>query len=137
MKILERIAYLLILAAAIVWTFSRTIAPWLMAVGALGVLATHLRERYDGENLRRRRIVRMRWLLGLFYCVTAYFMFKGGMEWLPFLCIAVVIELYTYLCCFLHHQLPCSYGSCPEQLCSYRFWHHVNHPRLHRRPDDS
>jgi hypothetical protein len=22
-------------------------------------------------------------------------MFKGGMEWLPFLCIAVVIELYT------------------------------------------
>ena len=86
MKILERIAYILILAAAIVWTFSRTIAPWLMAVGALGVLATHL---------RRRRIVRMRWLLGLFYCVTAYFMFKGGMEWLPFLCIAVVIELYT------------------------------------------
>ncbi|MBO4753548.1 MAG: hypothetical protein J5543_03050 [Bacteroidales bacterium] len=95
MKILERIAYLLILAAVVVWMFSRTIAPWLMGVGALGVLATHLAQRYDGKNLRRRRIIRLRWLLGLFYCVSAYFMFKGGMDWLPFLCIAVVIELYT------------------------------------------
>lgn len=95
MKILERIAYILVLAAAVVWMFSRTIAPWLMALGALGILATHLTERYDGKSLRKRRIVRLRWLLGLFYCVTAYFMFKGTMEWLPFLCIAVVLELYT------------------------------------------
>jgi hypothetical protein len=95
MKILERLAYLLILAAVVVWMFSRTIAPWLMGVGALGVLATHLAQRYDGKNLRRRRIMRLRWLLGLFYCVSAYFMFKGGMDWLPFLCIAVAIELYT------------------------------------------
>ena len=56
MKILERIAYLLILAAAIVWTFSRTIAPWLMAVGALGVLATHLRERHARERMRMHRV---------------------------------------------------------------------------------
>jgi len=95
MKHLERISYILVLAAAVVWMFSKTIAPWLMAVGALGILATHLTERYGGKSLRKRRIMRLRWLLGLFYCVTAYFMFKGSMDWLPFLCIAVVLELYT------------------------------------------
>lgn len=95
MKVLERIAYLLILAAVVVWMFSHVVAPWLMGLGALGVFATHLSERYDGKNLRRRRIVRLRWMLGLFYGVAAWLMFKGGMDWLPFLCIAVVIELYT------------------------------------------
>lgn len=96
MKILERIAYLFVLAAAVVWMFSRTIAPWLMAVGALGILATHLTQRFGtAQSLRKRRMVRLRHMLGLFYCVTAYFMFRGGMDWLPFLCIAVVLELYS------------------------------------------
>ena len=58
-------------------------------------LRKEIEEYKDSISNFERRIVRMRLLLGLFYCVTAYFMFKGGMEWLPFLCIAVVIELYT------------------------------------------
>ena len=95
MKTLERIAYLLVLAAAAVWMFWPSVAPWLMTAGGLGIMATHLTERYSGSSLRQRRNMKLRYMLGLFYLVSAYFMFRPGMDWLPFLCIAVVLELYT------------------------------------------
>lgn len=95
MKYLERISYILILAAAAIYLFYPQVAPYLMLAGGLGVTATHLQERYSGTNLRQRRNMRLRWMLGLFYLAAAWFMFRPGMDWLPFLCIAVVLELYT------------------------------------------
>lgn len=95
MKLLEQIAYILILIAAAIWYFMPQLAPWFMLLGGLGVMATHLSERYSGNNLRQRRNMKLRYMLGLFYLVSAYFMFRPGMDWLPFLCIAVVLELYT------------------------------------------
>lgn len=95
MKHLERIAYLLILAAAAIYLFYKPVAPWLMIVGGLGVTACHLNEKYSGTNLRQKRNMRLRYMLGLFYMVSGYFMFKPGMDWLPFLCVAVLLEVYT------------------------------------------
>ena len=95
MKVIEIVAYLLLVTAAVIYLFLPQVAPWLMMLGGLGVVATHLTERYGGKSLRKRRRMKLRWLLGLFYCVSAYYMFRPGMDWLPWLCIAVVLELYT------------------------------------------
>lgn len=95
MKLLERIAYILILLAAGLYLFLKWLAPWLMIAGGLGVTACHLNEKYGGTNLRQKRNMRLRYMLGLFYMVSGYFMFKPGMDWLPFLCVAVLLELYT------------------------------------------
>jgi len=95
MKHLERIAYILVLIAAAAWLFSPQLAAWGMAAGALGLLITHLSERYEGSDLRQRRNNRTRHILPLFYIATAYFMFRPGMNWLPCLCIAVALEAYT------------------------------------------
>lgn len=95
MKQLERVAYVLILLAAGIYLFYPQVAPWLMIAGGLGVTACHLNERYNGQNLRQRRNMRLRYMLGLFYIVSGYFMLRPGMDWLPFLCVAVLLELYT------------------------------------------
>lgn len=95
MKHLERIAYILILLSAALYLVVKWVAPYLMIVGGLGVTACHLSEKYNGTNLRQKRNMRLRYMLGLFYMVAGYFMFKPGMDWLPFLCVAVLLELYT------------------------------------------
>ena len=95
MKYLERIAYLLVLLSAAGWMWVPQASAWLMLLGGAGITACHLRERYSGDNLRQRRIMRLRYLLGLFYLASAWFMFRPGMDWLPWLCVAVLLELYT------------------------------------------
>lgn len=95
MKYVERIAYILVLLSAALYLVVPQCAPWLMLAGGLGITSAHLSERYSGTNLRQRRNMKLRYMLGLFYMVSGYFMFRPGMDWLPFLCIAVVLELYT------------------------------------------
>lgn len=95
MKILEMISYVLVLAAVALWMWVPLWCPWLMGVGAAGLLATHLNERYSGNDLRQRRNMRLRHLLPLCYCVAAYYMYCHTMEWLAPVCVAVALELYT------------------------------------------
>ena len=91
----ERIGFVLMAVAGWGYMSWPAVAPWLMAVGAVAVAVTHLAERYDGTNLRLRRIVRTRHLVGVIYIVTSYFMFRDGMYWVVALLVAVVLELYT------------------------------------------
>lgn len=97
MKIVEQIAYILILCAAAAYLWLPGVAPWLMAVGALGIMASHLHQKYGQGSLRQRRNRKLRHMLGLVYMVTAYMMWKHDMQWVAFLLVAVVIELYTLL----------------------------------------
>lgn len=95
MKILEQIAYVLILLAAGAYLWLPAVSPWMMGAGALGIIACHLNEKYGGSDLRQRRNRKLRHILGLLYAVTAYLMWQGGMQWVVALLIAVAIELYT------------------------------------------
>ena len=95
MKILEQIAYILILLAAGIFLWFPSLAPWLMGVGALGITVNHLMQKYSSGNLRQRRNRKLRHMLGLLYFATAYFMWRGGMDWVVLLLVAVVIEIYT------------------------------------------
>lgn len=95
MKLLEQSAYILILVAAGAYLWLPGVAPWLMGMGALGIMACHLYEKYCSGDLRQRRMRKLRHMLGLLYGVTAYLMWQGGMDWVVTLLIAVVIEIYT------------------------------------------
>lgn len=95
MKILEQIAYIAILLAAGLYLWLPVVAPWLMAAGGLAITACHLYQKYGTGDLRQRRNRRLRHILGLLYMATAYFMWRGGMDWVVLLLIAVVIEIYT------------------------------------------
>ncbi len=95
MKYVEQIAYILTLVGAALYLPFRDVAPWLFAVGCLCLLGTHLAERYKGSNLRLKRLMRIRHLIGILYAAAAWFMFKPGMYWLPLLSVGVALEIYT------------------------------------------
>lgn len=95
MKYVEQIAYILLLVGAAIYLPFRWVAPYVFALGAALLLGTHLAERYEGSNLRLKRNMRTRHLIGVFYAASAWYMFQEGMYWLPLLSIGVALELYT------------------------------------------
>lgn len=95
MKQVEVVAYLLILAATFLYPWLHILAALMMTLGALGIIACHLAQKYGTDDLRQRRLRQLRHLLGLLYGGTAYLMWQGGMGWLVILIVAVMLELYT------------------------------------------
>lgn len=95
MKYVEQIAYILVVIGAAIYLPFRSVAPYVFVVGAALLLGTHLAERYKGNNLRLKRIIRTRHLVGILYIVSAYYMFQPGMYWLPLLSVGVALELYS------------------------------------------
>lgn len=93
--ILLYLSYILVIVAAVFYVPFRNIAPYVMFVGSAGLLAFHMLEKYEGTDLRQRRNIRTRHLVGILYAVAAYFMFDDGMYWLIALMIAAVLEIYT------------------------------------------
>lgn len=97
MNILERISYILVLLAVVMAFQQPDIARYVASVGAAGIAIVRLRERYEGSNLRLKRLVRLRHLVGIIYVVGAGLMFRPYNYWLVAFFIAVMIELYTIL----------------------------------------
>lgn len=67
------------------------------AVGAALVLLARLLSRYNGRNLRVRRLYRMGIVSGLLYCASAVMLFwgKGTTNWIAFLMAGAVIQIYA------------------------------------------
>lgn len=95
LDIVAIVSYILVIFAAVTYFPLRTYAPYVMALGAAGLLVTHFAERYNGKNLRLMRINKLRHLVGIIYGAAAYFMFGKGSYWLPALMIAAGLEIYT------------------------------------------
>ena len=94
-NLITNISYILVLVAAVIYLPFSDIAPYIMVVGAAGLFVMHFMERYEGKNIRLRRIMFIRHIVGLAYGLAAYFMFQQGMYWLIALMIAAVLEIYT------------------------------------------
>lgn len=94
-NLITNISYVLVIVASVTYLPLRDYAPYIMAVGAAGLFVMHFLERYEGKNLRLRRIIFIRHIIGLAYGLAAYFMFQAGMYWLIALMIAAVLEIYT------------------------------------------
>jgi len=100
MKYVEQIAYILLLGAVLMASFNYEwleIARYVASVGAAGVAVVRLRERYEGKNLRLKRLMRLRHLVGIAYVVGAGLMFKEHNYWLVAFLIGAILELYTLL----------------------------------------
>ena len=99
------VAMLLIVGTAILPLFNVYWAPakWIYAFGAVLALAERLTERYQGTNIRLRRLYRMAKFSALLYCVSAYFLCFGSSEhpteWLAFLMAGAVMQAY---CMWVH-----------------------------------
>jgi len=98
MKYVEQIAYILLLVAVMMASYNHewlVIARYIASVGAAGIAVVRFRERYEGKNLRLKRLMRLRYLIGIAYVAGAGLMFKEYNYWLVAFLIGVILELYT------------------------------------------
>ena len=82
-------------AGALLYITHWAYAPWLFAVGAAGVTVGYMTAARDELDLRRRRLNRWNVFAGIAMIVASVFMFRGRMEWVAFLFIPALIQLYT------------------------------------------
>ena len=97
MKYVERVAYVLLLVAILCAFSYPEVARYVASVGAAGIAVARLRERYEGTNVRLKRLIRLRHLVGIGYVVGAGLMFREQNYWLVAFFVAVIIELYTLI----------------------------------------
>lgn len=95
MKYVEAAAYILALISVMLFFSFPDWAPYLMALGAAMLCITRWKERYEGKNLRLRRIVRIRHFIGVVWLIASYYMFKPGNYWLIAIAIALLLEFYS------------------------------------------
>ncbi len=98
MNTLDKIAFILMLAAVVIYPLYPQFAPYVMAVGAAKIAVMHLRELYEGRNLRLKRIYRMRRLVALLFLAAAFCMFlpkETHGAWLALTLVSAILEIYT------------------------------------------
>lgn len=86
---------IIVLLSASLYILLPDIMRYVFAVGAAGMAISRLSERYEGTNLRIRRLSRLQKLAALLIVGASYFMFKPFNQWVPLLLIAAFLELYT------------------------------------------
>lgn len=94
-NIIINISYLLVVVAAVAYMPFQQYAPYLMIVGGAVLFVSHFAEKYDGNNIRLKRIFFIRHLIGLLYGLSAYFMFQHKNYWVICLMLSALLELYT------------------------------------------
>ncbi|MDR2764780.1 MAG: hypothetical protein LBB90_07075 [Tannerella sp.] len=86
----------LVLTGAILYLGKGMLAPYLFAAGAAGVTVCYLTvPSPPSDNFRVRRLNRWNSLAGLAMIVASVFMFRHRMEWVAFLLISALIQIYT------------------------------------------
>ena len=103
-------AILMVVGAAI-WMIYKSVAPWLLAIGALAFVAMQVQQRYEGDNFTIQRLRRIMLMSDILLILTAALMFADdgnpfGLDhltwlnyihnnWMVLLLLAAVIQLYT------------------------------------------
>lgn len=71
-------------------------ASLFFAAGSLGMFLIRLFRRYNGRNLRLRRLYRQELFSSLIFIGAAVLMFwRGGIDWVVLFIIATVLQVYT------------------------------------------
>ncbi len=68
---------------------------YLFAIGAAGIAIARLTYRYKGKNFRLKRLHHIETFASLFLLVASYFMFDGNRDWVMFLMVFALLQLYT------------------------------------------
>lgn len=87
---------LLLLAGAALMITGLAAAPYIYCVGALAFSAMQMTDRYEGDDVVKKRLRRQQLLGALMLLVTGVMMFvERHNGWIVTLTIAAVLELYT------------------------------------------
>jgi len=86
---------ILVLSGAILYLTHWYYATYLFAVGAAGIAVCYLTVPYKHLDFRMRRLYRFNVIAGIAMIVASVFMFKQRMEWVAFLFVAAILQLYT------------------------------------------
>lgn len=89
-----QISALLILFAAIAYSFSVETAKYAMIIGVIGFGASVFIYKYPGKSIRGKRLYNIQIFVVLFMVASAYLMFVNMHEWVITLLIAAVLTLY-------------------------------------------
>lgn len=98
MNTVVKISFLLVLAAVVIYPIYTLYAPYVLALGAAGIAVMHLREQYEGRNVRLKRIYRMRRLVAVLFLIASFCMFTPRTThgaWIALLLASAVLEIYT------------------------------------------
>lgn len=90
-----QISALLILLAAILFSFSVEMAKYSMIIGVIGFGAITFTSKYPGKSIRGKRLFNIQIFAVLFFAVSAYLMFVDMHEWVITLLIGTVLTLYS------------------------------------------
>ena len=103
-NILLCVSMTILMAAAATPLFIMPAPSWqryLLAAGALGVLAAQILIPSPSKEFRIRRLSRMNVWAGIVYCVGAYCLFSSNFEmqrsWVAFLLAGAVLQIYATL----------------------------------------
>lgn len=86
---------LCVLAGAILYITDWMYAPYLFALGAAGIAICHLTLNVKGMNTRKRRLQRYNVFASLLMIFASGLMFSDRIEWVVFLTIAAILQVYT------------------------------------------
>lgn len=89
-----QIAAILILVAAVTFSFEPTVAKYLMIVGVAGFGATIFTSPYPGKSLRGKRLFNIQVLAVILMVVSTYLMFVDMNGWVVLLLISALLTLY-------------------------------------------
>lgn len=94
-NLLFSIGALSVLTGAALRITDLSFASLLFAIGASGIAISRLTFRYEGKNIRLKRLYGMQKLSSLLMIYTSYMIFKPNFEWVVFLMISAILELYS------------------------------------------
>ena len=92
--LLFQFSAILILFAAIYYQFDPSNARWVMIVGAIGYTLTCLTNRYEGGNVKGKRLFSKQLFSVILIAISAYLMFVGLKGWIVTLLFAAILMLY-------------------------------------------
>lgn len=90
-----KISGILILVAAIVYSFAPMVAPWLMAFAVSVFSAITATSPYPGKSIRGKRLFNFQILGCVFMVIATYLMFRQRNEWALIMIIGAFLFLYA------------------------------------------
>jgi len=92
-----KLSAILILIAAVCFSFNPLAAKYTMIIGVIGFTITTFMTPYPGKSIRGKRLHNMHIFGVVFIVMSAYLMFEEMNEWVIPMLIAAVLIIYSSL----------------------------------------
>lgn len=93
-NIIFQLSAMLILIAAVLYSFHTTVAKYIMIAGVVGYIITTFTTPYPGKSIRGKRLFNIQIMAVLLMAVSAFLMYIDNSGWVVVLLIAALQTLY-------------------------------------------